>query len=110
MGPVEFDEVMFEATEDTIFSQYGTVTSVKTLPVQPGKADTAALVRMADVEQAKWLVVNVHGNIPSGLSEPVTINYAERKGSRDPTMGAMGAMGTMGTMESPQMLALANAG
>mmetsp|Transcript_686 Transcript_686/g.1981 ORF Transcript_686/g.1981 Transcript_686/m.1981 type:complete len:348 (+) Transcript_686:56-1099(+) len=71
-----------EITEENItsvFSQYGTVVSVKKLPPQPGKTDAAALVRMGDVAQAKWLVDNVNHNIPSGLSTPLAIHYAENK-------------------------------
>merc|ERR1712232_488928 len=48
--------------------------------MQYGKVDAAALVRMADVGQAKWLVDNVNGNIPNGLSTPLQIAYAENKG------------------------------
>mmetsp|Transcript_126831 Transcript_126831/g.370813 ORF Transcript_126831/g.370813 Transcript_126831/m.370813 type:complete len:344 (+) Transcript_126831:73-1104(+) len=76
-----------EITEDTItavFSQYGTVVSVKKLPSQYGKADAAALVRMGDVAQAKWLVDNVNHNIPSGLNTPLVISYAENKAPMPP--------------------------
>lgn len=84
-----------EETIQAIFGQYGTVASVKKLPTSAGRNDTAALVRMGDVEQAKWLVVNVNGNIPSGLTTPVSIAYAERKGQiavsvAPPAFGAAG--------------------
>eukprot|EP00928_Gymnodinium_smaydae_P039809 TRINITY_DN27118_c0_g1_i1.p1 TRINITY_DN27118_c0_g1~~TRINITY_DN27118_c0_g1_i1.p1 ORF type:complete len:452 (+),score=103.77 TRINITY_DN27118_c0_g1_i1:99-1358(+) len=71
-----------EVTEEQItalFNQYGAVASVKKL-LTPGKLDSAALVRMSDQSQAKWLVDNVHQNIPAGLSTPVNITYAENKG------------------------------
>lgn len=74
--PLEFGEDQVQAT----FSQYGTVLSVKKLPVQPGKNDCAALVRMGSVEQAQWLVENVNQNIPNGLTTKVTVRYAESKG------------------------------
>lgn len=63
-----------------IFSQYGTVASVKKLPNNPGKTDCASLVRMSEVSEASWLVQNVNQNIPSGLTTPVSIRYAENKG------------------------------
>eukprot|EP00928_Gymnodinium_smaydae_P081385 TRINITY_DN64920_c0_g1_i1.p1 TRINITY_DN64920_c0_g1~~TRINITY_DN64920_c0_g1_i1.p1 ORF type:complete len:366 (-),score=58.69 TRINITY_DN64920_c0_g1_i1:75-1172(-) len=74
--PMELGEADIQA----IFSQYGSVSSVRKLPQQYGKTDCAALVRMADLTQAKWLVDNVNGNIPSGLATPVNVNYAEKKG------------------------------
>uniref|UniRef100_A0A7S0FS14 Uncharacterized protein n=1 Tax=Pyrodinium bahamense TaxID=73915 RepID=A0A7S0FS14_9DINO len=80
----------FEITEETItavFNQYGTVVSVKKLPAQVGKCDAAALVRMADVAQAKWLVDNVNHNIPAGLTTPLMITYAENK-APIPAVGA----------------------
>mmetsp|Transcript_5911 Transcript_5911/g.15767 ORF Transcript_5911/g.15767 Transcript_5911/m.15767 type:complete len:354 (-) Transcript_5911:101-1162(-) len=75
-----------EETITAVFSQYGTVVSVKKLPPTLGKPDAAALVRMGDVAQAKWLVDNVNRNIPSGLQTPITIGYAENKSQLpDPT-------------------------
>jgi len=63
-----------EITEESIvsvFSQYGQVASVKKLSTQPGKLDAAALVLMGSVQQAEWLVKNLNGNIPTGLTQPV---------------------------------------
>eukprot|EP00401_Gymnodinium_catenatum_P008573 CAMPEP_0117547550 /NCGR_PEP_ID=MMETSP0784-20121206/47182_1 /TAXON_ID=39447 /ORGANISM="" /LENGTH=293 /DNA_ID=CAMNT_0005344459 /DNA_START=67 /DNA_END=948 /DNA_ORIENTATION=+ len=62
-----------------IFSQYGKVASVKILPNQAGKNDTAVLLRMTTVEDAKWLVENVHSTTPSRLKAPVQISYAQQK-------------------------------
>merc|ERR1711963_927275 len=74
--PLDITEDMITA----VFSQYGSVGSVKKLANQAGKQDAAALVRMTDIAQAKWLVDNVNQNIPAGLTTPVTITYAEHKG------------------------------
>merc|ERR1740121_1265193 len=63
-----------------IFSQYGTVISVKKLADQPGKPDAATLLRMGSAEQAEWMVKNVSSNIPTGLSTPCNVRYAENKG------------------------------
>jgi len=73
--PTEISEEQVKA----IFNQYGLVNNVKKLPSQLSRGDCAALVRMTDVNQAKWLVDNVHNNIPSGLSTPVQIRFAENK-------------------------------
>jgi len=59
-----------------LFMQYGTVMQCKVLPDMPGKPDRAALVRMGDEAQAKWMVDNLHGNIPAGMSKPLTVKYA----------------------------------
>jgi len=70
-----------EETLHAIFGQYGTVTNAKKLPSQPGKQGCAALLKMADTNQAKWIVDNVDQNIPTGLTSPVSVCYAEHKGS-----------------------------
>lgn len=74
------------STEDFIrqvFNAYGAVMSCKVLPAN-GRPDLAALVRMADVEQAKWLVDNVNNNIPVGLTTPVSVRFAKSQGERAP--------------------------
>jgi len=69
-----------EETAKAVFSQYGGVLSLKKLQNQPGKPDAACLVRMASLEQADWMVKNVSNNIPTGMSTPVSIRFAENKG------------------------------
>lgn len=69
-----------DITEDmisSVFSQYGTLLSVRKVPQVPGKSDASAVVHMGDVSQAKWLAENVNGNIPVGMSTPVIVTYAE---------------------------------
>lgn len=68
------------ATEETItaiFGVYGTVASCRILPPPPGKTDVACLVRMGTIEEATWLVDNLNGNIPQGLSDPINIRFAD---------------------------------
>merc|ERR1719277_2046149 len=68
-----------DTTEDmvsSVFSQYGLLTSARVLPLQPGRTDVSAVVHMDDVNMAKWLVENVNGNIPVGMSTPVSISFA----------------------------------
>lgn len=72
-----------DMTEDmvtTIFGSYGNVTSVKVLP-NSGKPDSAAMVRLADISQAQWLVDNLNGNVPVGLSSPIQVRFAKPSGS-----------------------------
>lgn len=65
-----------EEMVSSVFSQYGLLTSAKLLPLQPGSSDLSAVVHMDDVNMAKWLVENVNGNIPVGMSTPVSISFA----------------------------------
>mmetsp|Transcript_157055 Transcript_157055/g.273512 ORF Transcript_157055/g.273512 Transcript_157055/m.273512 type:complete len:497 (-) Transcript_157055:48-1538(-) len=60
----------------SFFSKWGTVAQCKVLPDQPGKPDKAALVRFSDEAAAKWLVDNLHGKTPEGLTSPLTIRHA----------------------------------
>ena len=59
-----------------LFGQYGPVTSVKVLPTT-GKPDTAVMVRFADTHMAMWMVENLNGNIPVGLTTPITVKFAQ---------------------------------
>jgi len=73
-----------------IMSQYGVVKQCKLLP-DNNKPDRAALVRMADVAQALWIVGNLSGNIPIGLTGPITARFAENKAQRARELGAASA-------------------
>lgn len=73
---------MDEACIKQIFSAYGMVVSVKTLP------GNSALIRMGDLAMAQWLVNNLNGNIPQGLSTPVDVKYAQKSTLAQP-MGGM---------------------
>lgn len=59
-----------------VFTPYGTVASVRILPSN-GKPDAAALLRMVDPNMAAWLVENLNGNIPVGLSTPLSVRFAQ---------------------------------
>jgi len=64
------------ATEDQvkeIFAQYGTVKSCKVLPAKEDKPDSAAIVTMDSADQAQWLVDNVNGKVPTGLTTPLVV-------------------------------------
>jgi len=64
-----------------IFGPYGALEVTK-LPSRPSNGEghqgtAVALLRMATLEDAAWLVENVNGNIPVGLSDPVGLRYAK---------------------------------
>jgi len=60
----------------SVFGQYGIVKQLKVLP-DNGKGDRAALVRMADPSVAQWLVSNMNGTIPQGMSAPVKVMFSK---------------------------------
>lgn len=69
-------------TEDLIkqvFGQYGAVNSCRVLN-NPGKPDLACMVQMADAGMAMWMVDNLNGNIPVGLSTPISVRFAQPVG------------------------------
>jgi len=85
-----------------IFSQYGGVKSVKVLPPSGGRTVVAAFVIMNSVEEAKWIVENVNGQVPTGLQNPVEVIFASPR-EFSPTWGkGGGAKGMM--MGAPQTL------
>ncbi|OLP94235.1 Epithelial splicing regulatory protein 1 [Symbiodinium microadriaticum] len=63
----------------SIFGQYGTVKDVNVLPVLAGKEAAAAIVTMTSVDDAKWIVEHVNGNVPQSLVSPVTVQFAAPK-------------------------------
>lgn len=71
-------DTMTEESTKAIFAQYGVVVSVKMLPKRKGKDDIAAMVKMGEADQAKWLIDNVNGQIPQGLAAPVEVKPAVR--------------------------------
>jgi len=92
-----------------IFAQYGNVTSAKVLPVAFGKTAAAAFVIMATVDEAKWIVENVNGNVPQGLSTAIEIIFATPREERNGGKGGKGkgkdswggdSWGGMGMMQS----------
>jgi cold shock CspA family protein len=57
------------------FGQYGTVTNAKLLS-DNGSPFRVALVKMADPQQAQWMIMNLDGNIPLGLENVIGVKYA----------------------------------
>mmetsp|Transcript_46152 Transcript_46152/g.133753 ORF Transcript_46152/g.133753 Transcript_46152/m.133753 type:complete len:361 (-) Transcript_46152:28-1110(-) len=65
------DDQLFE-----VFGAYGQVAWHKVLR-NNGSADSVALVQMISVDEASWLVENLNGNIPQGLTEPVSVTFSQ---------------------------------
>lgn len=89
--PGETDEI----TVQSIFGAYGNVKAIKLLqPVASGKR--AAIIEYQTVEEASWLVENLHGNIPQGLAEAVVVKFKETtapKGSYGKGVPSLGKAG-----------------
>lgn len=90
-----------EADVQRVLGAYGTMTQTKILWATPG-SKVAALVRYATVDEATWIVQNLNGNIPQGLTEPVVVRYAETPESKAQKAAAYGpAQGAYGKGQAP---------
>ena len=75
-----------------IFQQYGSVKQANVLPVASGKTAAAAFIIMESVEDARWVIDHVNGNVPQGLSSPVTVVFATPRAQRPNGGKGKGAM------------------
>mmetsp|Transcript_159022 Transcript_159022/g.292959 ORF Transcript_159022/g.292959 Transcript_159022/m.292959 type:complete len:380 (+) Transcript_159022:46-1185(+) len=96
-----FTDLPIGVTEDQfreVMSPYGTIRSLKLL-VKPG-LKPHALIRYGSADEAAWIVQNLNGNIPQGLTEPIQVRYAQQggKGGKDGWGAGMDAWGGMGGM------------
>eukprot|EP00928_Gymnodinium_smaydae_P013744 TRINITY_DN1498_c2_g1_i1.p1 TRINITY_DN1498_c2_g1~~TRINITY_DN1498_c2_g1_i1.p1 ORF type:complete len:523 (+),score=148.69 TRINITY_DN1498_c2_g1_i1:64-1569(+) len=86
--PLNFDDSMVA----TIFAAYGNIRSHKL--VAPGASGRpACIITFESVDQAKWMVDNLNGNIPQGLTEPIHVKYKRQdkgKGGSDWGQGQYG--------------------
>lgn len=73
-----------------VFGAYGTLLSAQAMK-SASFDEASALVRMSSVEEAQWMVDNLNGNIPQGLSNPVSVKFAGS--GKSPTVGALVAAG-----------------
>jgi len=70
-----------------IFSPYGDVEDCKMLPnSMPGVIGNGALVIMATQEKATWLVENLSGTAPLGLTSPVIVSFLAGPGESAPVL------------------------
>merc|ERR1712129_211705 len=86
--PLEVDDEMLKE----VFAAYGTVTWSRVFD-SSGKPSKAAIVEFADIEEAKWCVENLDGDIPQGLSTPVKVNF-KRSNNKGGGKGGWGGGGT----------------
>jgi RNA recognition motif-containing protein len=69
-----------EAKLATVFGAYGNIKQAKLLP--PNQSNKrGAIIDFEAQEEATWIVENVNGNIPQGLTEPVVVRYKETRSS-----------------------------
>lgn len=94
-----------EQTVHQIFGAYGAVTSCKVLSHVEGATTAAAMVRMGSIDQATWLVQNLNGNIPQGLTDPIQVKFANSGGGKGKAPDA-NAWGTDAPPHPPVMGAL----
>merc|ERR1712048_326141 len=91
--PADIDEAMLQS----VFGPYGQIVSLKLLP-QPGpNGKRCALLRFKTHEEAKWVVENLNGNMPQGLSEPIKVSFKTSPGGG----GFEGGKGFSGPAQGP---------
>jgi RNA recognition motif-containing protein len=64
-----------DASVKEIFGAYGEIKWCKATP-----ATKTALIEFAALDEAEWLVENLNGNIPEGLTTPVEVAFSSGKG------------------------------
>lgn len=71
--PLDFDEEQLKI----IFGEYGTIITCRMLTSEKDLKGgrRAALIRFQELEEAKWVVENLNGNIPQGLNDPIIARY-----------------------------------
>lgn len=79
-----------EAFVTSVFKVYGNVVDCKVLPARVPGQKGAALVRFETLEEASWIVENLNGNIPQGMSEPVFVQFAKPQGGKGGGGGGFG--------------------
>jgi len=79
---------------NSIFGAYGTLTQVKNLG-----ASRCCVLTFATVDEAKWVVENLDGNMPEGISQPVSVKFGKPDGAGLAAAG--GAFGFQSTFQSP---------
>jgi hypothetical protein len=103
---------MTAETVHATFAPYGSVVDCKVL-VAMGQSDdgtgqSVAIVRMGSMSEANWLVENLNGNIPQGLTRPVMVSFKGQRPDGAPhryqPYGAQpyGAGASVGAIESYQ--------
>lgn len=76
---------MDKGTLATLFEPYGTVVECRVMAGRDETAKPCAMIRFGSVDMATWVVENINGNIPEGLTEAVIVRFANdgSKGGKD---------------------------
>jgi len=75
----------------TIIGSYGTVRELKYLPTK-----AACIVNFTTLEEAKWVVENLDGNMPEGIPVPLCVKFANPLGTWIPGKGGSKDGGSWG--------------
>jgi len=86
--PTELDDATFTA----VFGAYGTIKKHKLLEPN-NRGQRAALVDFESAEEAQWIVENLNGNIPQGLSDCVIVKFKDAGKGGDGGKGGGGGAG-----------------
>jgi len=84
--PPYFDDAALQE----VFGAYGTIVQSRALPAKQEGGKVAALVRYGTPEEAQWIVDNLNGNIPQGLSTPIKARLADTPEARGGKAGGKG--------------------
>merc|ERR1712157_93855 len=71
-----------DAKLQEVFAQYGTVTWSKVM-ASKGKPTSAGIVEFASIEEAKWVVENLNGNLAQGIETPLSVAFKQKKSKGD---------------------------
>jgi len=71
-----------EATVKAIFGAYGNIKTCISFP-----AKRAAMIQFQSVEEATWVVENLHSNIAQGLTTPVSCEFMQAPGQKATAKG-----------------------
>ena len=77
-----------------IFTVYGEVKTVTVLPTTQDNTAPTVTILMEDSKQAEWIMENVNGKTPAGLSAPLNIRRKDNtEGSSPPPCGRIRPQG-----------------
>jgi len=88
--PADLDDATFTA----VFGAYGTIKKHKLLEPN-ARGQRCALVDFESAEEAQWIVENLNGNIPQGLSDCVVVKF-KTDGGKGGDKGGGGGGGESG--------------
>lgn len=84
---------------NSIFGAYGSLTQVRNLG-----ASRCCVLTFATVDEAKWVVENLDGNMPEGITQPVSVRFGKPEGpglAAGPPGGAPGLQGGFQRLAGP---------